>query len=105
MYQPVCETVVHVSVVAEAIPAPLPQVQAGSTIELAAEQMGVEPGRAILELGELTLPITVQQWNGTSTVITMPAIGLAQARPATIHLLRADGQTISSLPIELVPAS
>ena len=87
----------------EAKPA-LPQVFLGTTIEVGGANYGTTTGQAVLQLGDLSLPLAVQKWEADKVTVTLPLVGLAKATPATLHFFTADGQVANQLQVELLPA-
>jgi hypothetical protein len=80
----------------------LVKVPVGATVTLNSKDLSEKEGQVILQIGEIALPATIKQWKSDAVVCTLPIVGLTKASKATLHLLNADGQTASTLTVELV---
>ena len=96
--------IVEVAPVAEVAEQALPQVYLGSTIVVGGANYGAEAGQAVLQIGELSLPLTVQKWEANQVTITLPLAGLTNNTEATLHFFSADGQVANQVQVELLPA-
>ena len=59
-------------------------------------------GQVVLQIGEIALPATIKEWKNDAVVCTLPVLGLTKASKATLHVLKADGKTASTMDVELV---
>ena len=82
----------------------LPQVHLGTTIAIGGANYGTEAGQAILALGDISMPLAVAKWEEGQAAVTLPLIGLAGSKQATIHLFRANGEVANQVEVELLPA-
>jgi hypothetical protein len=80
----------------------LVKVPVGATVTLNSKDLSEKEGQVILQIGEIALPATIKQWKSDAVVCTLPIVGLTKASKGTLHLLNADGQTASTLTVELV---
>lgn len=80
----------------------LAKVPVGATVTLNSKELSEKEGQVILQIGEIALPATIKQWKNDAVVCTLPIVGLTKPSKATLHLLNADGQTVSTLTVELV---
>lgn len=83
----------------------LPAVPVGSTLTLEGQNLGEKQGKVSLQIGRLSLPTTMVRWDGKSTTITLPEVGLSEATTAQIHVFTAESKLVSSLAVQLVPES
>jgi hypothetical protein len=81
---------------------PLPQIPVGATLTLQGKDLTDKQGQVVLQLGEIALPATIKEWKNDSVICTLPVLGLTKASKATLHVLKADGKTASTLNCELV---
>lgn len=81
---------------------PLPQIPVGATLTLNGKDLTEKEGQVVLQLGEIALPATIKEWKNDSVTCTLPVLGLTKASKATLHVLKADGKTASTLNCELV---
>jgi hypothetical protein len=81
---------------------PLPQVPIGATLTLNGKDLSDKPGQVVLQLGEIALPATIKEWKNDSVVCSLPVLGLTKPSKATLHVLKADGKTASTMNLELV---
>jgi hypothetical protein len=81
---------------------PLPQIPVGATLTLQGKDLTDREGQVVLQLGEIALPATIKEWKNDSVTCTLPVLGLTKASKATLHVLKADGKTASTLNCELV---
>ncbi len=81
---------------------PLPQIPVGATLTLNGKDLTEKEGQVVLQLGEIALPATIKAWKNDSVTCTLPVLGLTKASKATLHVLKADGKTASTLNCELV---
>ncbi len=99
---------VHPPVVIDCVnlpPSSLPEVAVGGTYSLNLAQLGEYPGQALLDLGNIALPIKVEDWNDAAAMVTLPSFGLAKPMPAKIQVGKADGSLAATIEVLLVPAS
>lgn len=82
----------------------LPTVPVGATLTLEG-QIGEKQGQVALQIGQLSIPATMVKWDGKSTTVTLPAMTLAEATTAQIHVFTAESKLVSSLSVQLVPAT
>ncbi|MEX2187785.1 MAG: hypothetical protein WD875_13355 [Pirellulales bacterium] len=83
----------------------LPMVPAGATLTLQGQNLGEKQGQVALQIGQLSIPATMVKWDGKSTTVTLPNVGLTEATPAQIHVFTAEAKLVSSLAVQLVPAA
>lgn len=83
----------------------LPQLVPGTTVAVAALNLGSQPGQVMLEIGSIALPCQVNEWTNDKVVLTVPVMGLKAETPARMVLLRADGQVARTIDLELVAAT
>lgn len=81
---------------------PLPQIPVGATLTLNGKDLTEKEGQVVLQVGEIALPATIKEWKNDSVTCTLPVLGLTKASKATLHVLKADGKTASTLNCELV---
>ncbi|WP_254509930.1 hypothetical protein [Anatilimnocola floriformis] len=81
---------------------PLPQIPVGATLTLQGKDLTSKEGQVVLQVGEIALPATIQEWKNDSVTCTLPVLGLTKASKATLHVLKSDGKTASTLNCELV---
>lgn len=82
----------------------LPQIPVGATVTLNGKDLTDKVGQVVLQVGEIALPVTIKEWKNDSVICTLPVLGLTKSSPATLHVLKADGKTASTLNLELVTA-
>jgi hypothetical protein len=82
-----------------------PVVTNGSTLELDGESLGGAKGLVRLRISGMAMRVEVLQWSDSSVKIKLPAIDLAEAMPAELEVVRADGSLASKSAIELSPAA
>lgn len=82
----------------------LPTVPVGATLTLEG-QIGEKQGQVALQIGQLSIPATMVKWDGKSTTVTLPSMTLAEATTAQIHVFTAEAKLVSSLSVQLVPAT
>lgn len=80
----------------------LPQVPVGATITLSGKDLSEKEGQVVLQIGEIALPATIKEWSNSAVVCTLPPLGLTKASKATLHVLKADGKTASTMEVQLV---
>jgi hypothetical protein len=80
----------------------LPQVPVGATVTLNGKDLSDKPGQVVLQIGEIALPIAIKEWKNDAVVCTLPVLGLTKASRATLHVVKADGKTASTMNLELV---
>jgi hypothetical protein len=91
---------------APAAPAePLMQIPVGSTLTLQALGLGEAAGQVMIVMDKISLPSQINEWRPDAVTATLPVFGLAGPTPAELLLLSAEGQIVSSLQVELIPAS
>jgi hypothetical protein len=83
----------------------LPAVPAGATLTLQGQDLGEKQGQVALQIGQLSIPATMVKWDGKSTTVTLPNVGLTEATPAQIHVFTAEAKLVSTLAVQLVPAA
>jgi hypothetical protein len=80
----------------------LPQIPVGATLTLQGKDLSDKEGQVVLQVGDIALPATIQQWKNDAVTCTLPVLGLTKASKATIHVLKSDGKTASTMNCELV---
>lgn len=80
----------------------LPQIPVGATLTLNGKDLTEKEGQVVLQLGDIALPATIKEWKNDAVTCTLPVLGLTRASKATLHVLKADGKTASTLNCELV---
>jgi|GEM_PF-3149112 len=78
-------------------------VEVGSTIAIADQGLGVEPGMVLLKVNEITMACQVQQWSEKGIIATLPTLGMEQVLPAELFLIGATGDILNAVQIQLVP--
>lgn len=88
------------------LPAPegLLRVPVGATLTLQSGNLGPNKGRLLLLVDKLVLDATIDAWSQDQATATLPAVGIAEPLSALLVLVRADGQPVSSVQVELLPA-
>lgn len=81
---------------------PLPQIPVGATVTLNGKDLSDQPGQVMLQIGDIAVPATIKEWKNDAVVCTLPVLGLTKASRATLHVLKADGKTASTMSLELV---
>ncbi len=84
---------------AEADAADLPVVQMGMELELAGSELGTEPGKVQVNIGDSKLEASVVKWSDDEATIRIPDLPLAESMPGTIQLILANGQPVSEIPV------
>jgi len=84
---------------AETEGADLPVVQMGMELELAGNELGTEPGKVQLNIGDSKLEAAVIKWSDDEATIRIPDLPLAQSMRGTIQLILANGQPVSEIPV------
>jgi hypothetical protein len=79
----------------------LTTVPAGATIKVDAQNLGPQPGRVSIVVGNLALPGVVANWSDNAVNITMPLVEVTGAVRAKIVVRRADGSVANETPFEL----
>lgn len=82
--------------------AALPQIPVGATVTLNGKDLSSKEGQVVLQIGEIALPATITEWKDDKVTCTLPVLGLTRTSKATLHVLKADGKTASTLDCELV---
>ena len=82
--------------------AALPQIPVGATVTLNGKDLSNKEGQVVLQIGEIALPATITEWQDNKVTCTLPVLGLTRTSKATLHVLKADGKTASTLECELV---
>lgn len=77
----------------------LPTVQMGTELELSGNELGSEPGKAELLIGDSKLAATVIKWTDAEVTIRIPDLPLAESMQGTIQLILADGNPVSEIPV------
>ena len=80
----------------------LPQIPIGATLTLNGKELSNKEGQVVLQIGEIALPATINEWKNDAVTCTLPVIGITRASKATLHVLKADGKTASTMNFELV---
>jgi hypothetical protein len=80
----------------------LPQIPIGATLTLNGKDLSNKEGQVVLQIGEIALPATINEWKDDAVTCTLPVIGITRASKATLHVLKADGKTASTMNFELV---
>jgi len=80
----------------------LPKIPVGATLTLQGKDLADREGQVVLQLGDFAVPATIKEWSNTSVTCTLPALGITKASKATLHVLKADGKTASTMDCELV---
>jgi hypothetical protein len=80
----------------------LPQIPVGATLTLNGKDLTDKEGQVVLQVGDIAVPATIKEWKNDSVTCTLPVLGLTKASKATLHVLKADGKTASTLNCELV---
>jgi hypothetical protein len=81
----------------------LPEVAVGSTVTLAAKDLGTA-GQALLVIDKLTLGVQVDEWTADHATATLPKLAIRSPVPAEIVLVKADGYAASKVRVQLLPA-
>jgi hypothetical protein len=80
----------------------LPKIPVGATLTLQGKDLADKQGQVVLQLGDIALPATINEWKNDSVTCTLPVLGLTKASKATLHVVKADGKTASTMNCELV---
>jgi hypothetical protein len=83
----------------------LPEVPVGATLTLQGDGLGEKQGKVAVQIGQLSIPATLVKWDGKSTTVTLPEIGIVDTTTAQIHVFTAESKLVSSLSVQLIPAS
>lgn len=78
-------------------------IPAGSTMNLAGEGLGPEPGRVVVHAAGLEWEATIEGWSELGVRVALPALPVADDSPAEILLIRGDGAVTNPLSITLTP--
>ena len=76
-------------------------VPAGATIKVDAQNLGPQPGRVSIVVGNLALPGVVANWSDNAVNITLPSVEVSGPVRAKIVVRRADGSVANETPFEL----
>ena len=76
----------------------------GEEIVLAGEGLGPEPGRVLVNLGQIEMEAEVLGWYDLGVRAVLPDLPLAAATQADLIVVRGDGAATNPLPITLTPA-
>jgi len=82
--------------------AALPKIPVGATLTLQGKDLAEKQGQVVLQLGDIALPATINDWKNDAVTCTLPVLGLTKASKATLHVVKADGKTASTMNLELV---
>ncbi len=85
--------------------ASLTVVPAGATIKVDAQNLGPQPGRVSIVVGNLALPGVVANWSDNAVKITLPQVEVTGPVRAKIVVRRADGSVANETPFELAANS
>lgn len=91
--------------VVEEVEPGLPVVAAGQQISLEAADMGTATGRVQLVVAGLTLNADVAAWTEGETTAFLPALKLAEAVPATVQIVSAEGRVVDQIDVMFAPAT
>jgi len=80
----------------------LRKIPAGGTTTINGKTFGIKKGTAVVQIGQLALPVQVGTWKGTAVTITLPRIGVAKGMPAKLFLVNADGKVAGVIDFLLV---
>ena len=80
----------------------LPQIPVGATLTLQGKDLTDKEGQVVLQFGEIALPATIKEWKNDAVTCTLPVLGLTRPSKATLHVLKSDGKTASTLNCEIV---
>lgn len=80
----------------------LPKIPVGATVTLNGKDLSDKPGQVMLQIGDIAVPATIKEWKNDAVICTLPVLGLTKASQATLHVLKADGKTASTMRLELV---
>jgi hypothetical protein len=75
----------------------------GSTISIAGEGLGPEPGEVIVTVGEDQHPATVRGWYDLGIQIIVPDLDLREAADAQVLVVRGDGAASNPVPLTIAP--
>ena len=81
----------------------LPEVAVGSTVTLAAKDLGTT-GQALLVIDKLTLGVQIDEWTADHATATLPKLAIHSPVPAEIVLVKVSGDAVSKVRVQLVPA-
>jgi hypothetical protein len=76
-------------------------VPAGATIKLDAQNLGPQPGRVSVVVGNLAIPGVVANWSDKAVNITLPQVEVSGPVQAKIVVRRADGSVANETPFQL----
>jgi len=80
----------------------LQKIPAGGTTTINGKTFGIKKGTAVVQIGELALPVQVGTWKDTAVTITLPQIGVAKGMPTKLFLVNADGKVAGVIDFLLV---
>jgi hypothetical protein len=80
-------------------------VPAGATIKVDAQNLGPQPGRVSIVVGNLSLPGVVANWNDNAVNITLPLVEVTGPVRAKIVVRRANGSVANETPFELTAST
>jgi len=80
----------------------LQKIPAGGTTTINGKTFGTKKGTAVVQIGDLALPVQVGTWKDTAVTITLPQIGVAKEMPAKLFLVNADGTVAGVIDFLLV---
>ncbi len=92
------EVIVEVPVVIES----LPQLVPGTTIVVAGQNLGLDKGQVLVQVGGIALPAEIVAWEMDKVTIVLPMVALMAPTKAELLVLRADGSMARKMPFEFV---
>jgi hypothetical protein len=80
-------------------------VPAGATIKVDAQNLGGQPGRVSIVVGNLAFPGVVSNWSDNAVNITLPPVEVTAPVRATIVVRRPDGSVANETPFQLTASA
>jgi hypothetical protein len=81
----------------------VPSAAAGSTIAIAGEGFGPEPGSVLISVKGVELEATIEGWYDLGVRLRLPTLRLAGQTQAELIVVRGDGAVSNPLPLTLTP--
>lgn len=81
----------------------LPSFAIGSQLTLDGQEFGGKPGRVLMVLGPMELPVAVADWTPSEVTIQLPELPLTKSSEARIVILNSEGKLINQSELKLTP--
>lgn len=79
------------------------EVAVGSSVTLAGEGLGPEPGQVIVSVGDLQLNARIEGWYDLGIRVTLPELQLAGEQEVQLIVIRGDSAVSNPIPLKLLP--